>query len=201
MAASVCGVTLITKFTYRGQGEEYSNQYWFSGTEPADATAWKALADAIIASQKTIIDPTASLVRAYGHNNPDPHAANVWTWDYLAASTSVAGTFAPGTALPMPGDCAVWIRWKVNRLSSKGKPIYLRKYYHPAYSPVGGGDAIYANLKTALDLHGTKMMDGTLPSSRHVVSPLHGDDTIAFRSSSAYITTRTLKRRGKRPPT
>jgi hypothetical protein len=209
MADSSCGVTLVKQFTYRGDAsEEYSNTYWFSGSTPADAIAWKALADAIIAQEKTCYPAGVKVVRAYGYDSPNDtdgeHAA--WSYDYLGAAESVVGTWATGTFIPQGGDAAVWVRWRTTRRTSPGgKLIYLRKYFHPAYGPSTGGDTIASTLKTALAAFGVKMIDGTLPSARKLCAMHHTEDAADFAADDveacSFITTRTLKRRGKRNPT
>jgi hypothetical protein len=57
---------------------------------------------------------------------------------------------------------------------------------------------VWTNLGTALDAFATKMWDGTFLSARTLRARTHAD-TITSSGHDAYITTRTLKRRGKRP--
>lgn len=209
MADSACGVTLVKQFTYRGNSaEEWSNTYWFTQSTPSDATAWKALADAVAASEKIVYPSTTKIVRAYGYDSPNDvtgeHAA--WTYDYLGAAESISGTYVPSAAIPQAGDDAWWIRWRTTRRTSPGgKLIYLRKYFHPPYTGSGGGDSVVAALRTLGTTHGNKMIDGTLPSARKLCAMHHTEDAASFDSGdvevSTYVTTRTLKRRGKRNPT
>jgi hypothetical protein len=200
--SDVCGVTLVTKFPYRGNPlEEYSNGYHFTGDVPATEVAWKALADALIAQQKTVLWGVGSIIRAYGYATDDPLDHAVWSHDYLAAGASVVGTYSIGSGAEAPGDCAVWVRWKTSRLSVKGKPIYLRKYFHPAVIAGSGGaavDQVEAGQIAALNALGAKLSDGSFIDARTIRSQPH-DDTILSHSASPYVTTRTLKRRGKRP--
>jgi hypothetical protein len=202
-------VTLVKRFPYRGDStEEFSNTYWFDGTTPADTTAWKALADAIYASEKTILRASTSLVKAYGYDSPNDAAGETaaWQYDYLGEGEAVVGTFSETGLVPASGDSAAWIRWRTARRTSPGgKIIYLRKYYHPAMLASGGGDSIAATWRTAASAHGNKMIDGTLPSARQLCAMHHSEDgselTSAGVTVATYATTRTLKRRGKRNPT
>lgn len=201
MAAAV-GVTIVKKFPYRGDGtEEYSNQYWLTGAVPADNTAWKALADALIAQEKTVYTGDAWTIRAYGYDSDAADAVAVWTYDYEGAAATVPGTLAQGTGVLCPGDAAVWCRWKTGRLNSKGKAIYLRKYFHPAVGKSGAGadrDVVLAAQKTALTNFATKLKDGTFLDARTITARGHAD-VISTVGAASYVTTRTLKRRGKRP--
>lgn len=200
--ASQVGLTLIKRFNYRGDAtEEFSNTYHFSGSIPADDTAWKALADALIAQEKTCYPAVVAVVRAYGYNSDADDATAVWTYDYLAHGATVAGTLSPGSGQYTSGDTAVWVRWKTSRLNTKGKSIYLRKYFHQPI--VAGGtppssDAVLTAQVTALNAFGTKLRDGTFLDGRTITARAHAD-TVTASSASAWVTTRTLKRRGKRP--
>jgi hypothetical protein len=200
--ATVVGLTIVKRFTYRGDAsEEFSNTYHFDGSEPADSTAWKALADALIAQEKTLYLGTASAVRAYGYNSDADDAVAVWSWDYLAAGTAVAGTMTTGTGTYPAGDQAAWVRWKTSRTNTKGKPIYLRKYYHAVPTDEDSAltaDNVSPSWGTAANSFATKMYDGTFIDGRKIRSQKHAE-TILSKAVSTYMTTRTLKRRGKRP--
>lgn len=196
--ASVVGITLVKKFNYRGDAnEEFSNQYWLSGSIPADGTAWTTLIDALVAQEKTLYTGEVSVVRAYGYDSDADNAASVEQRDYSLAP--IVGTLSISSAARVPGDVAGWIRWKTSRLNTKGKPIFLRKYYHGVWmSNTSGGDTLNATQKTAFDAFGTKLMDGSFSGARTLRSRLHAESLLS-RASSTYLTTRTLKRRGKRP--
>ncbi len=199
--ATQVGLTLVKRFTYRGDAsEEFSNTYHFSGTVPADSTAWKALADALILKEKLLYSANAAVVRAYGYDSDADDAHAVWAWDYLAAGTTVAGTLTSSNA-PTAGDQAVWIRWKTSRLNSKGKPIFLRKYFHCVFGAgltSAGVDQVDPGWNTKALAFGAAMHDGTFLDARVITARGHSD-TILNHGASTYITTRTLKRRGKRP--
>lgn len=204
---SSCGVTVVSRFLYRGATEEYSNQYWFNGAAPGSDAAWKTLADAIIAQQKTVVPSLVTLIRAYGYtapptppDHPTTFPPNVWSYDYLAAGQSVPGTFTTGTGFPLPGDDAVWLRWRTTRKTNPGgKPIFLRKYYHPAMNLPASPDPILAAQKTALETMGAAFVTGLVAGAYKLVDKYHSDDIVSQPVASAYVTTRTLRRRGKRP--
>jgi hypothetical protein len=200
--AAQTGLTIVKKFTYRGNAsEEFSNTYHFTGSVPADATAWKALSDALILQEKTLYLGSASAIRAYGYNSDADDAVAVWSWDYLAQGTSVPGTIVTGTGSYPAGDQAGWVRWKTSRLNTKGKAIYLRKYFHavPVAAPSGATtDQILPAWTTAANAFAAKLHDGTFLDGRLITARAHTDVVISH-SASTWITTRTLKRRGKRP--
>lgn len=197
--AAQTGLTIVKKFPYRGDpNEEFSNTYHFTGSVPADSTAWAALAAALAAEEKAVYSADVSIIRYYGYATDNPADAAVWSSDISGAP--IAGTLTPTGGAQMAGDCAVWVRWKTSRLNSKGKAIYLRKYFHDVFATISGSnaDTVLAAQKTQLDELGTDLMDGTFLDGRTITARGH-TDTITARASSTYVTTRTLKRRGKRP--
>lgn len=200
--ASQAGLTIIKSFTYDGHAEEWSNQYWFKGTVPANPTAWRALFDAIVLKEKACFDTNTMVVRGYGYDSDADNASAIWTVDLqVSPETPVHGTLATAdsTHPQAPGDAANWIRHKTSRLNTKGKAIYLRKYLHGVHTNgASSGDFPYATQKTNLTALATLLDDGTLPGTLTISARKHSD-TILSRGVNTYITTRTLKRRGKRP--
>lgn len=192
-------VILVKRFSYRGENEEWSNRYHLEGTTPANAAAWKALYDAIFASEKTCLPATISLVRAYGYAAGSATATDVVDYT-LSPLSPVVGTYSPAAGhYPLPGDVAMVLRWSTPDLNTRGKRIYLRKYFHGAHHNPSTPDTLSPTQSTALAAHGAVMIAGSLPGSMKVCGPQGAD-----ASSPAvlpWLTTRTLKRRGKRPPT
>jgi hypothetical protein len=199
--AAAVGLVSRKSFTYRGVREETSNKYWFTGTVPADAAAWRALYDALVLAEKPLFNADFHFDGAYGYADNSPTADAVWGVDMtVPPETPPVGTYpAAGAGGRAPGDSAAWIRWKTSRNTSRGKAIYLRKYYHGVYYSIAGGlDAIDANQVAAYNAFATKMKDGTFIGGRKIRSQAQ-DETIISHQVSPWITTRTLKRRGKRP--
>lgn len=197
---ALVGITSVKRFTYRGQPEEFSNTYHFTGAVPADFTAWRALYDALVAQEKTVMPSGVSLIGGYGYDDDAEDAHSVWSVDLTQAPNSPVnstGNFDPSTAAP--GDAACWVRWKTSRKNSAGKWIYLRKYFHGVrLAGASGGDTIAPLQITALNAFGAKMEDGTFLDGRKLRSRTH-DETLQGHGVSSYATTRTLKRRGRRP--
>jgi len=201
MAAPSTVLTIVKQMSYRGRtDEEWSNTYALSGPTPADATAWRTLFNALVLQEKTVYTSQCVVVGGYGYNRiPQTGDHAIWSVDLLVSPNApVAGTLAPGGVLPA-GDQAAWVRWGLDRFNTNGKRVYLRKYFHVGQVAGSGGDGLLGTYSTALQTFGAKMRDGTFVEGRTVVdknglAPVnHG--------VSPFITTRTLKRRGKRPPT
>lgn len=189
-------ITINKVFTYRAQSEVYSNTYHFSGTTPANDADWQALARAIWASEKTFLDAGHKFAGYLGYAASNNHAVSILdlmetgTGDTPGTYTMVAGEVAA------PGDSAMWVRWATPDRTSRGKRIYLRKYFHGVHYNANT-EKISGSQVAALAAHGAKMTDGTLPGSAKVCGP-QGAVAGAVLTST-FPTTRTLKRRGRRP--
>jgi hypothetical protein len=194
------GLILIKKFNYRDDAEEeWSNRYWLTGVVPSSDAAWKTLADTLIGQEKNCYTPGTSVVRAYGYNNSDEHSPTVWVHDYEELGGAVAGTLLPpANGTLMAGDQAGMLSWRTARRNQRGKWVYLRKFMHDGYAFTPDSDTVEPTTLAAYGAFVLKLMDGTMPDGRILRSPLQ-DETLTSGEASPWVTTRTLKRRGKRP--
>jgi hypothetical protein len=191
-------ITIVKSFDYRGVPEEWSNRYHFSGTVPTDTAGWKTLADAIIAAERPVVSSAVTFVKAYGYvAGNDNSVAQI---DYhISPAVVLSGTFVPTGGQRCPGDVAATVRWYTGASSTRGKKIYCRKYIHDVYFATNDPDNVLALQRTALGVYGAKMIDGTLPGSAKYCGPQGA--VLSAPTVDIHTTTRTLKRRGKRPPT
>lgn len=201
MAAPTTYLTLIKKFTYRGDtSEEWSNSYALTGSTPADSAAWRTLFDALVAEEKKLYPSSCHVVAGYGYDRiPVTGDHAIWTVDLTVSPNSpVAGTHTMAGD-PVPGDTAAWVRWGLDRFNTKGKRVYLRKYFHAGDKAAVTTDTLDSTYVTALTAFGTKLMDASFAGGRKICDK---DGNVPIGSAvSPFFTTRTLKRRGKRPPT
>lgn len=190
-------IILVKRFTYRGQPEEFSNKYHFEGTTPANADAWKTLADGWIAEERKIFPSWVEFVRAYGYEPGSDHAN--WMHDYDSeAGAPPAGSLVFGASDHiLPGDAAATVRWETGEWNSRGKKIYCRKYFHGVANGTGGADSLSAQQKTAMEGYAAVLISGFFPGSAKYSGPQGAN--LSSPLVSPWITTRTLKRRGKRP--
>lgn len=194
-------MTIIKRFTYRDDSmEEFSNHYLLSGATPADDTEWNALFTALSNQERSLFAAGVEIVRAYGYNSPADNAVAVWAKDLTVAPNSpLPGQLSAVGIDGLPGDVAFWVRWNLDRRNTRGRPVYLRKYFHGAFFNTTDGDEMEPSQKAAAADFADALYDGTFYQSRTVVDKL-GNVPIG-KAVSTYVTTRTLKRRGKRPPT
>ena len=185
-------ITLNKQINYRGQNEITSNTYHFSGTTPATDAEWNTLALAIWAAEQPITASGTEYVGYLGYEAGNEYAVSIK--NYLEDGTTKPTGTATESGINVPGDLAAWVRWTTPDRTSRGKRIYLRKYFHEVKF---SNDAVDPTWRTNALAYGNKMISGTLPGGAKICGPQG-----AVASSpvvSSFITTRTLKRRGKRP--
>jgi len=195
--ASVTGLTLIKSFAYRGDAtEEFSNTYHFKNPPPGDDASWTVVMNDAVAKERSCFPAWVLYSRAYGYDSDDPKAHHVFQHDFTIPGPPPGGQH-PEAGNRMSGDQAACVRWRTGRLNSDGKPIYLRKYLHAGFISPSAADDLEATYKAQLELFGSNTagigsIHGGLRSRTH-------DETVTDGTPIPYVTTRTLKRRGRRP--
>ncbi len=194
------GVVMVYSFQYRGQPEEWSQKYHFTGSAPSDDAGWVSLIESLRDIVKEALTDRVTIVRAYGYHDTAPGHDADYVYEASDHGGAVAGLIDTSTAIVAPGDAAAWVRWKTSRTNTHGKPIYLRKYFHGCIlsgSADDTQDSLAAAYKSQLETFATDVQSSLL-SWPGLAGP-NGDETFLASSASTYVTTRTLERRGKRP--
>lgn len=191
---------MVAKFTYRGDSsEEFSNTYHFKDDPPADDAAWATAFASMLSLCRPIVPSTVTWERAYGYDSDDIHAHAVADIDWSSGSPPNYGTFSPGSGdIGMAGDQAALVEFRTDRKNSRGKWIYLRKYCHKGFVNGTTPDDISTDYATALTTYANAIGGPTTPLFGGLRSRTHSDG-ITDVIVAPYVTTRTLKRRGKRP--
>lgn len=196
------GFTAIFKFTYRGAVEEWSQQYHLDSDFADEADFLQTIYEfaqgsdtpSFTGSARNCLPNTTDIIRFYGYHDTDDPAAYAVDYESDAFHCRLVMT----GLTQMPGDTAVWTRWDTERLNSRGRKIYLRKYWHAAVcDETAGIDVVAASQKSALEAFAT-YATGTGWNGHFLAGPdgnVPGGGSVA----SQYFTTRTLRRRGRRP--
>lgn len=174
-------------FTYRGSVEEWSQLYHLD-SDFASHSDFTSTWGAFLTAVKPLIDSTQHLVRVYGYHDTDDAAAYT---DLVTASN--AGTLSGVSLVQQAGDSAWWIRWDTERTNSRGRRIFLRKYFHPGWSTSGTPDVLNATVVTNANTFAAAAT-GTGWNGHHLAGP-DGNVPGGGALVSTYITTRTLHRR------
>lgn len=200
MANQGTGLTLVKRFSYRGNPEEeWSNTYWFFQAAPNDATEWAALYNELWGIEKQVIPSNSALVQVYGYNDRTYKSHAVFD-DTLP--TPSPGSFPPpADGIDFAGDQAAMVGWKTDHKNSRGKWVYLRKYLHDGFVRASSPDFLSPEYVTALEAYADaiRVFHGGLVPGPSKDDPTPGVYTITANVVHDYVTTRTLKRRGKRP--
>lgn len=196
-------ITVTKKFQYRGADELWSNSYHLTDF-PVSHTAWEAFALNVMGIERSCYSNDSVGWSFLGYQD----SANPATWSALATDigANLQGTLAIGSDQAFAGDQAGTIGWKTGFLSTRGKPIWLRKYFHDGFAQVDpSSDYLSVSTATAYADFGAAL----LSSPMGLTDVAGADIYYALGSGSArpagpvrvdpFVTTRTLERRGKRP--
>lgn len=191
------GVVLYKTFTWRGAIEEWGNTYHFVGSSPTDPAGWRALVDALVTQEKAVLANSVTIDRAICYDNTDH--SSVYSYNLAAFAGVVPGTYDPAahSSYVQEGGSSYMARWDTGRRSSKGKPIFLRKYWHPAIYSLGAPDAVSASMLALVSTFA-----GAIISSAGAWPGLAGPDGVApvGHLANTYTNYRDL-RKGRRRPT
>lgn len=197
--ATATGLVITKRFTYRGlPDEEWSNKYWFTGAPPATDQAWMDLFNDVQTHERKCYSSATKVVSAIGYNDNDPHAHAVWTFAFGTGTEPPGELTGDAADNPFAGDQAGMLEIRTSRKNTRGKWVYLRKFLHSGFSDGVDRDKISANTHLAYTVFLTYLSNGTVLGSRRLRSQKQ-DETLTVLHAGDWVTTRTLKRRGKRP--
>jgi len=195
VADTITKLTLTKRFTYRDvSDEEFSNTYEFVGAPPGDFATWHALAMQVWGNEAGCFTTDVQFVHAVGHNNNDPQAQNVYLEDFT--SQNIKGQYVNTAGIRGAGDQAACVEFKTDINSTKGKPVYVRKFFHEPYIDPADTDRLHAPYVTALNSYGTAIIDVHGGLGCH--SPNQPQRIALQHLVIPWVTTRTLRKRGKK---
>lgn len=198
--AAATGLVITKKMVYRDeQAEAWSNKYWLSGPVPSGPTAWRSLLDAMVLHEKTCYTPQVHVISAYGYADDTPGAISVWSVDLEAEGATVPGTLTAAQGIQYAGDQAGMIEWRTERKNTRGKWIYLRKYFHGGITHYTAPDEIAPETLAAYEAWAQMLVSVSPQLEDRYLRSQKQLEQFTETIASKWITTRTLKRRGKRP--
>lgn len=127
---SIYGVAVTKRVSFRNALQEFSNVYHYDGPSVDDPTL-STLLDNIVVNELPIHSAEVSFVHG-----------RVWTAGGTAGSNemrvdkNLTGTGTGVNDSNMDRERAFLIQWP-NGKNSKGRPVYLRKWYHTCGAPIG----------------------------------------------------------------
>jgi len=189
-------IVLVKRFTYRDQAEEFSNRYHFSGPTPQTDAEWKTLALGFASTEAAYHLSTVSFVHAYGYKPGTDHSVAQINLE-VPGPAPVGLYTVHSNEQKVAGDTVATIRWDTGQLNSRGKRIYCRKYIHGVTANDTDPDELGSFLKAAMESYIPRFTNGWLEGGRKYCGPQGA--VLSEGGVDKYLTTRTLKRRGKRP--
>jgi hypothetical protein len=142
------GLNIEKTMLFRGVQQPFGNTYYYEA--PVGSSQTVTLND--------LIDDVLAIDRDFHCNNVTYVRARLWTADggpaqnNMIIDRSLSGTGSGG--IPLSGqdrERAYLIRFRAG-VDSKGRPVYLRKWYHGQISPIGGQAVTSAMLENTATL-------------------------------------------------
>ena len=120
------GLSVVKTMLFRGVQQHFGNTYYFEAPIlEANTSALNDLVDAVVAIDKSLHANNATYVRARLWTADGGPQANHMVIDRLLSGTGSAGS----TAGSMDRERAYLIQFRAG-VDTKGRPVYLRKWYH-----------------------------------------------------------------------
>ncbi len=189
-------ITLIKEFLYRGLPEEFSNSYHLDSF-PDNRGNWVDLVEALAVLELEVMHSGVTYKRALVYEDSD-HPA-IWTIVFADEGGEPVGNLGGIGAEQAAGDQAAVVSWRTGLVGSSGKPIWLRKYFHGVWTkPPTDMDFISDDQNAALVTFGEALRTTEITAA-HYFADKNGRRPDGPERVDEFITTRTLKRRGKRP--
>lgn len=127
------GLSIEKTVSFRGVNQVFANVYHYSdaGGSPSDADL-TTLLDNIVAHEKTWHALAVTFVRGRVWSAGGSEAAN-----QMRVDKALTGTGADTNHASMDRERALLVRWRAGS-DSRGRPVYLRKWYHVNTDSIGG---------------------------------------------------------------
>jgi hypothetical protein len=126
---AIVAFSVTKRVVYRDSTQEFSNVYHYKTTDPINATEGEARLDEIVAFEKTFHATGVTFVRGRAWNAGGTPAQND-----MVVQKNLSGTGALAGTASLDRERAHLFRWPAGQ-DSRGKPVYLRKWYH-ALAPI-----------------------------------------------------------------
>jgi hypothetical protein len=119
------GVSITKSVSFRGTAQEFSNTYYYEGPEPLNETVAGNMIGLIVPKEKAIHGAAVTFVRAKAWSAGGTAGTNT-----MLAEQNLSGTGTAGASnSSMDKERAFLVRIRAGN-DSKGRPVYLRKYWH-----------------------------------------------------------------------
>jgi hypothetical protein len=130
---AIFGVSIEKTVSFRGVNQVFANVYHYDsgGSAPSDANL-DALIDNMVTKEKAFHSASVTWVRGRVWSAGGSQASN-----QMRVDKSLSGAGGLSNHPDMDRERAVLVRWRAGS-DSRGRPVYLRKFWHVCAQNVGG---------------------------------------------------------------
>lgn len=130
---AIWGLSIEKTVSFRGVAQVFANVYHYedAGGSPSDADL-ESLLDGLVAHEKTFHANVITFVRGRVWSAGGTEAAN-----QMRVDKPLSGAGAAGSEANMDRERAILVRWRAG-VDSRGRPVYLRKWWHVLTVQIGG---------------------------------------------------------------
>jgi hypothetical protein len=118
------GISITKTISFRGAAQEFSNTYYYDAPEPLEGNVVENAVDLLVTKEKAIHASTVTFLRGRAWTAGGTEQQNNMLVD---KQLSGAGAVAPHASLDR--ERAILVRFRAG-VDSKGRPVYLRKWWH-----------------------------------------------------------------------
>jgi hypothetical protein len=169
------GIQITKSTAFRGVQQEFSNVYHFNLATAITAPA-ESLIDEVTNNEKSFHSTLVNFVRAQCWSSGGTEAQN-----QMLHQKDLSGTGATSPGSSMDPERAVLTRWPAG-FDSRGRPVYLRKYYH-VRGVIGGvstDSSAFQNQSTKF----TPAQKASIAGAVDAVSEIGGTESWDLRAES-----------------
>jgi hypothetical protein len=141
----VIGVSIVKSTSFRGTAQEFGNTYYYEVVNPPNTTVANEIIDALVTKEKAQHSTNINFVRAKAWT-----AGGTQQQNNMLVQKNLTGT---GSLTPAQVDKerAFLVRFRAGN-DSRGRPVYLRKWWHLDVSVVGGTQVSTAQIQQTAQL-------------------------------------------------
>jgi len=134
----VVGVSIVKSTSFRGVAQEFSNTYYYTTPLPVVSAVATSLIDHLVTLEKPMHAPSVSFVRGKCWSAGGTPGQNEMI---SQKALSGVGTNSSGSNTNLDKERAVLVRFRAGN-DSKGRPVYLRKWWHLDVAALGASNTI-----------------------------------------------------------
>jgi hypothetical protein len=145
---SITGVSITKSTSFRGIQQEFANTYYYQTPLPITQTTAEGLIDAVVAIEKPMHSTAVNFVRGRAWSAGGTPQEN----EQLAQKNiGGAGTNVNGPSTKIDKERAFLVRARAGN-DSRGRPVYLRKWWHLDVTAVASQQISDAQLQNTASL-------------------------------------------------